>query len=73
MQIKLLGARKGFEGGSVLKGQIAAVVVTWIFSIVMTFILLKIVDALVGLRVSPQEETLGLDVSQHEEEGYIFV
>ena len=46
---------------------------TWVFSIVATFIILKIVDAIVGLRVTPQEETLGLDVSQHEEEGYIFV
>jgi Amt family ammonium transporter len=61
------------EGGTVIGGQIAAVAVTWIFSIIATFILLKIVDALVGLRVSAQEETLGLDVSQHEEEGYIFV
>ncbi len=61
------------EGGTVIGGQIAAVAVTWIFSIVVTFILLKIVDAAVGLRVSPKEETLGLDVSQHEEEGYIFV
>jgi Amt family ammonium transporter len=61
------------ERGTALKGQIAAVVVTWVFSIVATFIILKIVDAVVGLRVSPQEETLGLDVTQHEEEGYIFV
>jgi Amt family ammonium transporter len=61
------------EGGTVIGGQIAAVVVTWIISIVATFILLKIVDAIVGLRVTPEEETRGLDVSQHEEEGYIFV
>jgi Amt family ammonium transporter len=61
------------EGGTVIGGQIAAVAVTWVFSIIMTFILLKIVDTVVGLRVSPKEETLGLDVSQHEEEGYIFV
>jgi Amt family ammonium transporter len=61
------------EGGSVLGGQIAAVAVTWIFSIVVTFILLKIVDAVVGLRVTAEEETRGLDVTQHEEEGYIFV
>jgi len=61
------------EGGTVLTGQIAAVVVTWIFSIVVTFIILKVLDAVVGLRVSPQDESLGLDVSQHEEEGYIFV
>lgn len=61
------------EGGTVIKGQIAAVVVTWVFSIVVTLIILKVVDAIVGLRVSPQEESQGLDVSQHEEEGYIFV
>jgi len=61
------------EGGTVITGQIAAVVVTWILSIVATFILLKIVDAVVGLRVTPEEETRGLDITQHEEEGYIFV
>lgn len=61
------------EGGTVIYGQIAAVAVTWVISIVATFILLKIVDAVVGLRVTPEEETRGLDVSQHEEEGYIFV
>jgi Amt family ammonium transporter len=47
--------------------------VTWVFSLVATFVILKVVDIVIGLRVSPQEETLGLDVSQHEEEGYIFV
>jgi Amt family ammonium transporter len=68
------GAKLGLiEGGTVLKGQIAAVIVTWIFSIVATFILLKIVDVIAGLRVTPEEETRGLDVTQHEEEGYIFV
>jgi Amt family ammonium transporter len=61
------------EGGTVIKGQIAAVIVTWILSIVATFILLKIVDAIVGLRVTPEQEVLGLDVTQHGEEGYIFV
>jgi Amt family ammonium transporter len=61
------------EGGTVLKGQVAAVVVTWVFSIVATFIILKIVDAIVGIRVSQQDEVRGLDITQHEEEGYIFV
>ena len=60
------------EGGSVLKGQLVAVGVTWVFSVVVTLIILKAVDALVGLRVSERDEMLGLDVSQHEEEGYIF-
>jgi Amt family ammonium transporter len=61
------------EGGPALKGQLAAVVVTWVFSIVATFIILKIVDVIVGIRVTPEEEVLGLDVTQHGEEGYIFV
>jgi ammonium transporter, Amt family len=61
------------EGGSVMMGQVVAVVATWVLSVVATFIILMIVDAVIGLRVTPQEESLGLDVSQHEEEGYIFV
>ena len=61
------------EGGTVIKGQLVAVAVTWVFSIVATFIILKIVDAVVGLRVTREEEIRGLDVTQHDEEGYIFV
>jgi len=41
--------------------------------VVGTFILLKVIDSLVGLRVTQEEELIGLDVSQHGEEGYIFV
>jgi Amt family ammonium transporter len=71
---KMPGTKLGWlEGGSVLQGQLAAVTVTWIFSIVVTYVLLKLVDATIGLRVSPHQETIGLDLSQHEEEGYIFV
>lgn len=62
------------EGESrVLIGQIVAVAVTWIFSIVATFIILKVIDGVMGLRVSDEGEVKGLDVSQHGEEGYIFV
>ncbi len=62
------------EGESrVLIGQIVAVVVTWLFSIVGTFILLKVLDGVMGLRVSEEEEVRGLDITQHGEEGYIFV
>jgi len=66
---KVLGL---IEGGGVLKGQIVAVVITWVFSLVVTFVLLKILDATMGLRVSQDEETQGLDYTQHGEEGYIF-
>lgn len=56
-----------------LIGQLVAVVVTWIFAGVVTFILLKILDATMGLRVKKDQELQGLDVSQHGEEGYIFL
>ncbi len=37
---------------------------------IVTFVILKVVDAIVGLRVSEEEETDGLDLSQHEERAY---
>jgi len=61
------------EGGThVIVGQLAAVAVTWVFAIVATFIILKVLDVTMGLRVTQQEEVTGLDISQHGEEGYIF-
>ena len=56
-----------------LIGQLVAVAITWVFAGVMAFILLKVLDATMGLRVTQQEETQGLDLSQHGEEGYIFI
>jgi Amt family ammonium transporter len=62
------------EGESrVFIGQLVAVGVTWAFSIIATFILLKVLDFTIGLRVTEQEEIRGLDITQHGEEGYIFV
>ncbi|TCO82733.1 ammonium transporter [Plasticicumulans lactativorans] len=43
---------------------------TIIYSTVLSFVILKIVDAIVGLRVSDEEETQGLDISLHDERGY---
>jgi Amt family ammonium transporter len=71
---KLLGLKLGLlEGGSRLPAQIIATVVTWGLAIVATFIILKVLDATMGLRVAPTEEVQGLDLSQHGEEGYIFL
>jgi Amt family ammonium transporter len=50
--------------------QILAIAASWIFSFVGTIIILKIVDATVGLRVTSEEEQMGLDLSQHNEHGY---
>jgi len=54
-------------------GQIVACVITWVFAVVVTFVLLKILDATMGLRVTRDEERQGLDYTQHGEEGYIFI
>lgn len=61
------------EGGSLLTAQVVAALITWGLAIVATFIILKVLDATMGLRVSPAEEIQGLDLSQHGEEGYIFI
>ncbi len=50
--------------------QILAVAVTWVFSFGMTWIILKVLDAIMGLRVSDKEEARGLDMSQHGEPAY---
>jgi len=42
-------------------------------AVIGTFVLLKILDMAMGLRVSQEEELIGLDLSQHGEEGYIFL
>jgi Amt family ammonium transporter len=43
-----------------------------VFTALATWAILKVVDAIVGLRVSEQEETDGLDVVSHEESGYRY-
>jgi Amt family ammonium transporter len=65
----------GLVDGNVnlLIGQLAAVVVTWVLAAVATFVILKVLDVTMGLRVKKEEEVQGLDLSQHGEEGYIFI
>jgi Amt family ammonium transporter len=61
------------EGNSrVFIGQLVATAITWVFSAAATFVLLKILDATMGLRVTPDQEIQGLDLSEHGEEAYIF-
>jgi len=54
------------NGNQILK-QLVAVGATWIYSGLATFIILKVVDRFVGLRVDESEEEAGLDSSQHGE------
>jgi Amt family ammonium transporter len=52
--------------------QIVAVLATMALAVVLTTVILKIVDAAVGLRVTDEEEVAGLDLSQHSETAYTF-
>jgi Amt family ammonium transporter len=57
------------NGGQVVN-QLLGVGISWVIAIVGSFIILKIVDVVVGLRVTSEQETMGLDLSMHGEEGY---
>jgi len=58
-------------GGQVVN-QAIGVVVTLIYSGGLSFIILKVIDTIIGLRVSTDEETEGLDIVLHDERGYIL-
>jgi ammonium transporter, Amt family len=60
-------------GGFALLGkQVVAVGATIGFSFLVTFVLLKVVQATVGLRVTQEDEVAGVDLAQHAEAGYAF-
>jgi Amt family ammonium transporter len=62
-----------FYGNPSLIGiQALSVVSAWIYSFVVTLIILKILDWTMGLRVTDEHEINGLDLSQHGEAGYSF-
>ena len=65
-----LGLAKGMTIGKGLGVQIVGVVATGVWAVVLTFIILKIVNALVGLRVDEEHEVQGLDLATHGERGY---
>jgi Amt family ammonium transporter len=61
-----------FHGGGagLLGEQALANGVTIVFSFAVTFIILKVLDAIIGVRVSDEEENTGLDITQHAETAY---
>jgi Amt family ammonium transporter len=65
------GADGLFAGNAgLVVSQVLAVAATWVFAFAGSIVLLKIVDAVVGLRVSEEDEFAGLDISQHSENAY---
>jgi Amt family ammonium transporter len=61
-----------FSAGASIAKQAVAVGATLAFSFAATWLILKVVDLLVGVRVTEDEEVTGLDLSQHAEVGYTF-
>ena len=60
-----------FDGGSkLLVNQLIAIGATFLFSFIVTWVAAKIIDATIGLRVSAEDELVGLDQSQHAESAY---
>ena len=60
-----------FHGNaSILGAQFLSVIAAWFFAFVMTIIILKLLDVSLGLRIKNEDETIGLDLSEHGERGY---
>jgi len=70
--VNAINGHKGLVEGNVRQVgiQALATVITWVLAAVGTFVLLKIVDLMVGLRVTAEDEFEGLDLTQHGEAGY---
>ena len=56
--------------GSQLGLQAVGFVATLLYSGIVTFVLVKIVDGMIGIRVTDEEESNGLDLSLHDERGF---
>ncbi|MGV8073043.1 MAG: ammonium transporter [Syntrophobacteraceae bacterium] len=61
-----------FGNPSQLGFQALSVMVAVIYSFAISYVLLKIIDATMGLRISEEDESTGLDLSQHGETGYLL-
>jgi Amt family ammonium transporter len=69
--VKSLGGLKdGITIGAQVWTQFIGVAVTVVYCAIASFIILKVVEMLIGLRVSEEQETEGLDIAQHDERGY---
>ncbi|MBE2294882.1 MAG: ammonium transporter [Phycisphaerales bacterium] len=64
------GLVEGMTVGGQLWVQTQGVLFTVVYSGILSFVILKIVDAVIGLRVASEQETEGLDIALHDERGY---
>ena len=61
---------EGFSTGGQLTTQLLASLYTVVYTAIVTFVILKLVDVVLGLRVDEREEEMGLDTCDHGETGY---
>jgi Amt family ammonium transporter len=66
------GLAEGMSIGGQVWIQFLSVLATLVYGGIVSFILLKIIDAVIGLRVNEEQETEGLDLALHDERGYIL-
>lgn len=66
------GLAEGMTIGSQVGLQVIGVLATIVYTSIVSLILLKIIDAVIGLRVTEEDETEGLDLALHDERGYII-
>ena len=64
------GYNEGMTMASQVQVQIVGIVSTFVYTGIATYILLKLVDAMLGLRIDTEDETRGLDLAEHDERGY---
>ena len=64
------GLDEGVTMGAQVGKQFVGVMATIIYDFVAAFIILKVLDGIMGLRVTEEEETEGLDIVLHDERGY---
>ena len=65
-----LGLAEGVTAGSQFMVQLSSVAITVLWTGIASYVILKIIGAVIGLRVDQQNEIEGLDLSQHGERGY---
>ena len=64
------GLSEGMTIGSQLWVQIQGILAVLVWTVIATFVILQVIKVAIGLRVDEQQETEGLDITQHEEAGY---
>lgn len=65
-----IGLAEGVSVGGQLFAQFKGATLTVLYTAIVSYVLLKIVDAVLGLRVTQEQETEGLDIALHDERGY---